>query len=76
LARKSGNSWYVAGVNAEREPRTVQLDLRQFSARGGTLITDGPPGNLSFNQRSINVEKESALTLTLAPRGGFVLTTR
>ena len=77
VARRSANTWYVAGINAEKEPRKVRLDLRLLSARGGTLISDGASGaNLSFSRRNVDAESENVLTLTIAPRGGFVLTTR
>ncbi len=76
VARRSANTWYVAGINAEKESRKVRLDLRLLSARGGTLISDGSGANLSFSRRSVDAESDHVLTLTLAPRGGFVLTTR
>jgi hypothetical protein len=76
LARRSGDVWFVAGINAEKEPRTVRVDLRGLSARGGTVISDGPGANLSFSQTSVDADEQGAVTLTVAPRGGFVLTTR
>lgn len=76
LARRSGNDWFVAGINAEKEARTVRVDLRALSARAGTLISDGPGANLSFSQATLDADEEGAVTLTLAPRGGFVFTTR
>lgn len=75
LARRSGNTWYVAGINAEKQSRTIKLDLNQLSARGGTLITDGSGGNLSFVRHAVDATTKP-IELTIAPRGGFVLTTR
>lgn len=72
LARRSGSTWYVAGINAEKKPRTVKLDLKQFSIRGGTLISDGTERNLSFTQGTVAKTSEP-LEIVLAPRGGFVL---
>jgi hypothetical protein len=78
LARRAGKQWYVAGINAEKVPREVKLDLRSLSARGGTLITDGPgqdgPGSPAFSQRKIEAGANPVLNLTLAARGGFVMT--
>lgn len=76
LARRSGDKWYVAGINAEKTSRKVRLDLRTLSAkRGGTLISDGSGGNLSFSKRDVAAGTEF-LDVTLAPRGGFVFTTQ
>ena len=75
IARRSADTWYVAGINAEKEPRAVRLDLRSLSAQGGTLITDGSGGNLSFTQGSIDA-RSNDVKLTIAPRGGFIFVTR
>jgi len=40
---------------------------------GGTLITDGDGGNLSFRTEQIEIGPDKKLDVTLAPRGGFVL---
>ena len=69
LARRAGKQWFIAGLNADDEPRDVQLDLGWLGARTGQLITDGA-GEREFTER--NVAAPSA-RLTLAPRGGFVL---
>jgi alpha-glucosidase len=76
LARRSGSTWYVAGINAEKDYRKVKLDLGALSARGGMLITDGSGGNLSFRQEELSAGDSGRLDLILAPRGGFVLTTQ
>jgi alpha-glucosidase len=74
IARRSGERWYVAGINGEKQPREVELDLASLGARGAALITDGDGGNLSFRRESVKAGK-APLKLKLAPRGGFVLTT-
>ena len=72
LARRAGDVWYVAGINAEKAPRSLSLDLGSLAVRHGTLITDGHGGNLSFEREAVSADKP--LEITLAPRGGFVLT--
>jgi alpha-glucosidase len=74
LARRAGSTWYVAGINAEKTPRNVSLDLSPLPAQHATLITDGDGANLSFRQQAISAKEGKALEITLAPRGGFVLT--
>ena len=74
LARRGGNLWYVAGINAEAESKQLSLDLRRLATYGrGTLITDGDGGNLSFCEQSIDLATDKKLEVTLKPQGGFVL---
>ena len=73
LARRSGQRWYVAGINADREPRRVKLDLRDLLRDEATLISDGAGGNLSLRKTPLSVSYDKTLELDLAPRGGFVL---
>lgn len=72
LARRGGNHWYVAGINAETAPRQVVIDLQAFDATGGTVITDGDGGNLSFRQVPLQTGRRNRATITMQPRGGFV----
>lgn len=74
LARRFGNLWYIAGINAEAEPKQLTLDLNRLATYGkGTLITDGDGGNLSFREQQIDLASSPRLELTLRPRGGFVV---
>ncbi|WP_208278446.1 glycoside hydrolase family 97 protein [Massilia oculi] len=68
IARKSGDSWYVAGFNADNEARSVDLDLSFIEGRSGTLTTDGD-GERAFSQAPIKAGKTS---VSIKPRGGFV----
>lgn len=70
IARKAGNSWYVAGMNADETERAIALDL-SFIGKGkvkGSVITDGS-GEREFSQAELQAGKA---TITLKPRGGFV----
>ncbi len=69
LARRAAGRWYVAGINGGREPKRIELDLAEFGAEGGTLITDGGDA-LGFEQRALEGNKT---TLVLPPAGGFVV---
>lgn len=68
IARKSGDSWYVAGFNADGEERSVDLDLSFIDGRSGTLVADGD-GERAFSQAPIKAGKTS---ISIKPRGGFV----
>lgn len=68
LARRAGQQWFVAGLNADAQPRDITLDLAWLGRREGQLITDGS-GPREFSEGRLTAP---AATLTLAPRGGFV----
>ena len=68
LARKSGGSWYVAGINADATERSVELDLSFLDGRSGTLVTDGDTER-SFTQAPIQGGKAR---ISIKPQGGFV----
>lgn len=65
VARRAGDTWYVAGINAEATPRTLTLALPFVGKRKGVLITDGK-GEREFAQGPFGKR------MTIAPRGGFV----
>ncbi len=68
IARKSGNSWYVAGLNAEEGDKTLELDLSFLGKRSGTVITDGA-GAREFATSAFKGGKTS---ITMKAHGGFV----
>ncbi len=74
FARQGGGQWFVGGINAGPEARTVTLQAETFGAgvRRGTLITDGDqaPG---FARRPVEFAPGRPLQVELAPQGGFVL---
>jgi hypothetical protein len=75
MARRSGKTWYVAGINADRQPRKVKIDLKSLGVtKQGALITDGIDF-LGFKSEPFPLEKGvTSDEITMRPRGGFVLT--
>jgi hypothetical protein len=69
-ARRAGDSWYVAGINATENDKTLMLDLSFAGAKKGMIIADGD-GERSFSQRDIAAGKKVAVTIK--PHGGFVI---
>lgn len=70
IARKAGDDWYIAGVNAERDNKTLSLNLDFIGDKKGILITSGD-GVRDFEQQEINNKKPH--TITLRPNAGFVM---
>jgi hypothetical protein len=70
IARRSGNKWYVAGINGENKEKSLKLDLSFLKDYEGNIITDGNEA-LSFAQKNISPQKETGITVK--PYGGFVM---
>lgn len=69
IARKSGDSWYLAGLNAEQADLNLTLDLSFIGSKKATLITDGVTER-QFTQSEISSDKATAITIK--SHGGFV----
>ncbi len=72
IARRHGNTWYVAGVNAGAEPLTLELSLPMLAGADVSLYNDDAARTPSLG--SAVVGSGGKITVTLQPRGGFVLT--
>ena len=75
LARRSGDTWYLAGIHQAETDKTYEVTLDFLP--GGThilsLLEDGAD-ELAFREEAI--ARDQPLSLTLAPYGGFVGTLR
>nr|HQV34043.1 glycoside hydrolase family 97 catalytic domain-containing protein [Calditrichia bacterium] len=72
LARKSGENWFIGGLNGQNQARELRLDLSVLGEGAAILITDGD-NNRSFRQQTISVKKGNPLVLSLPAHGGFAL---
>lgn len=80
LARRHGNTWYIAGVNANKTPVRLTLHLPMLQAGQATLyadkwtkkVTDILSENLG-NVSQVKVGKKGTLTIEMKQNCGFVL---
>lgn len=74
LARRHGDRWYIAGVNAGKEPLELKLRLPMFD-KGTNLhsYTDNWK-SLALEEGQLTVKNPEAVRVTLQPNGGMVLT--
>jgi hypothetical protein len=73
IARKSKDTWYLAGINGENTEKNINLELPFVeNAKTGTLITDGTD-NRSFNMQNITITPGKPLEIKLKGNGGFVI---
>ena len=67
MARRSGHTWYVAGINGSDEQQTIQTPLDFIPQGAATQYFDGDPWQIKHDHV---LPKE----VVCRPRGGFVIT--
>ena len=72
MARRSGTTWYVAGINGSDKPQTLKFSLDFIKGNLGEMTLFGDSGNKK-NPWIIVPMFALPSSLDLAPRGGFVL---
>lgn len=72
IARRSGNRWYVAGINGDKDEKKINLDIASFKKNKATLFTDGT-GNELFSKAILNGAKQKKCDITLNANSGFVM---
>jgi len=79
LARRHGDTWYIAGINGTDEQIELDLDLKAYAQPGSqiTCFTDAPvPLDTSITDPE-EIAKywliQKSPMPTLSPRGGFVI---
>ena len=73
IARKSGETWYMAGINGEDNEKTIDVVLPFVDNAGSyMMITDGDD-NRSFGMKKYKYEAGKNIKATLKAYGGFVV---
>lgn len=72
VARRSGQTWYLAGINGLKTPQHIQVPLSFLDGekRTMTLITDGGTP-AEFTHATRNASASDVVEIQLAGRGGF-----
>jgi alpha-glucosidase len=72
FARRSGKSWFIAGINGTGDVLPVHLDLSPFkSFRQRLMIAEGENANMQVNVTPL--ASSDVWRHTIPPRGGFIL---
>lgn len=71
LARRHGNQWYIAGLNAENEVKNLSLDLPMLQGQTVNYYTDGP--GLYAQVQKVKYDKKGRIKIEMQPNGGFIL---
>lgn len=72
IARRSGNRWYIAGINGNTTEKKISLDFTSFKKSKATLFTDDVKGGL-FSTTVINTATQKKTDITMNGNGGFVV---
>jgi alpha-glucosidase len=74
VARKSGNKWYLAGINGEQSNKDLVLDLYFLKNKKGLFISSGlaESADPSFERKNIKVPSNGKLPVSLKGNDGFV----
>ncbi len=77
LARRTGNKWYVAGLNGTQQAKTLLLSLPMFAGQTVQCYID-QPGKKGLPStpvlRSLKVDKKGVAKVTIQPMGGLIIT--
>ena len=71
LARRHGDTWYIAGINAEQKEKTLTVSLPMLADQEVLLYADGKDKRPTAHQ--VRVQKDKTFKLTLAPNGAAVI---
>lgn len=74
VARKSGNKWYVAGINGGGIEKNLTLDLSFLKNKKGKLIISGNASNdePSFESKQVSLSATGKMSIRLKTNDGFV----
>lgn len=73
IARRKGESWFIAGINGEEIEKTVDIQLPFLDQeRSGVLLKDSEQ-QFEINLEEIHISSSDQTEITMKPNGGFVM---
>jgi hypothetical protein len=73
LARRSGDKWFVVGINAQKEPVKTTLSLPMFAANS-MINVYADDAQLAGSVKSVKQNKKQLLAVEIPCNGGLVIT--
>jgi len=74
VARRYGNKWYIAGSNAEDQPKKLTLSLPWLTGQELSVIYDNEDRTAGFKTATVN--KKGQLVIEMQALGGITITTK
>lgn len=72
IARRKGKTWYIAGINGTDSVKTVAVDTSRLKGKGKNVRLFEDSGD-SASPWNIQNVKDIPQSITLQPRGGFLM---
>lgn len=72
MARRSGDKWWVVGVNADKTPLTKKVTLPMLKA-GSMAKVYSDDAQLAGSVKDVKVGKKQQMTITIPTNGGIVI---
>ena len=72
IARRAGNTWYVAGINAEKQPLKKTITLPMF-AKDTQLTVYADDAQLNGSVKQVKQNKKQQMTITIPENGGSLI---
>ena len=71
LARRHGQDWYVAGLNAEPQAKTLTIQMAEWAGQTVSCYVDDAQKGPQLKQ--LKVDKRRQAKVTMQPNGGVIL---
>ena len=72
LARRHEANWYVAGLNAESQPKTLTIEMPEWAGQTVSYYVDDPKAGPQLRQ--LKFDKKGKAKVVIQPNGGIILT--
>lgn len=77
IARRTGNKWFVGGINGTDKPLSLTLQLPMFAGKTVSYYVDDPKkaGEIlpTSSLKTLKVNKKGEAKVTIQPMGGIIL---
>jgi hypothetical protein len=73
LARRSGDKWYIAGINAEKEPIELTLNIPMLQKGDVVELYSDDKKSREPIKSDLKIKKDGEVKLTLLTDGGFII---
>lgn len=71
IARRHGEQWYIAGVNAQKDALKLNLSLPVLSGQKVSVYNDNNKKEAVLTEAKVG--RDGKLVVTMQPNGGFVI---
>lgn len=74
LARRHKDTWYVTGINAEKQAKKLMLSLPMLAGKTLSLYSDKE--NRESQLQPVSLNKKNELNVVIQPEGGIIITNK